>query len=77
VNFRRGWGGNAATNSGNAAVLVPLVEQATWGEVAGDLPLKCSPRLSFYAQAGYNFALTSGSSVSGVKGDIGLSVESV
>jgi hypothetical protein len=48
------------------------VEQATWGEAGGGLTHKYSPRLSFYARAGYDFALTNSTSIKGFKGDIGL-----
>jgi outer membrane autotransporter protein len=72
VNFWRAWGGNAATSFGNAAVPVPLVEQATWGEAAGGVTFKYNSQLSFYAQAGYDFALTNSTSIKGFKGDIGL-----
>ncbi len=72
VNFWRAWGGNAATSFGNSAVLVPLVEQATWGEVAAGVTFKYTQQLSYYAQFGYQFALTNNTGISGFIGDIGL-----
>jgi outer membrane autotransporter protein len=72
ANFWRAWGGNAATNFSDSGVLVPLVEQATWGEVAAGVTFKYTQRLSYYAQFGYQFALTSNTGISGFVGDIGL-----
>jgi outer membrane autotransporter protein len=72
ANFWRAWGANAATDFSNASVLVPLVEQATWGEVAAGVTFKYTQQLSYYAQFGYQFALTSNTGISGFIGDIGL-----
>jgi outer membrane autotransporter protein len=72
INFWRAWGGNAATNFGNSGVLVPLIEQATWGEVAAGVTFKYTQQLSYYAQFGYQFAITSNTGISGFIGDIGL-----
>jgi len=41
---------------------VPLLENATWLEFAGGATVKMSTNLSFYAQAGYEFALAQASS---------------
>jgi hypothetical protein len=68
-----GLGGDAATLFSGAGVAVPLVEQATRLEFAGGLTFKIQPNLSFYAQAGYQFAVSpSDARRNGVKGDIGL-----
>jgi outer membrane autotransporter protein len=70
ANFWRAWGGDAATSF--SGQLVPLSEQATWGEVAGGVTFKHTQRLSYYAQFGYQFAITSRTGISGFLGDIGL-----
>jgi len=70
ANFWRAWGGNAATSFGGQ--LVPLSDQATWGEVAGGLTFKHTQSLSYYGQFGYQFAITSRTGISGFIGDIGL-----
>jgi len=70
ANFWRAWGGNAATSF--SGQFVPLSEQATWGEVAGGVTFKYTQRLSYYAQFGYQFAITSRTGISGFLGDIGL-----
>lgn len=52
---------------------MPLLEHATRLEFAGGVTLKLEPNLSFYAQAGYQFAIgQSNARRDGVKGDIGL-----
>ena len=72
ANVWRDWGGAAVTNFDRASVGVPLVEHATRVEFAGGVSLKLNPNLSFYAQAGYQFATDSDIRRDGVKGDIGL-----
>jgi outer membrane autotransporter protein len=52
---------------------VPLVEQATRLEFAGGLTFKHDANLSFFAQAGYQFAISpSLARRDGVKGSAGL-----
>ena len=55
-------------------VQVPLLERATRLEFAGGLSAKILPRLTLYAQAGYQFAVSGTDSVrrDGVKGDFGV-----
>jgi outer membrane autotransporter protein len=60
------------TRFSGAAVGVPLVEHATRVEFAGGVTFKLDPNLSFYTQAGYEFATDSNIRRDGVKGDIGL-----
>ncbi len=72
TNLWRDWGGAAATNFSSAAVEVPLIEHATRVEFAGGVSFKLDPNLSFYGQAGYQFATDSNISRDGVKGDVGL-----
>jgi outer membrane autotransporter protein len=72
-NVWRDWGGNAATLFSGAGTAVPLVEQATRLEFAGGLTYKLQPNLSFYAQAGYQFAISPNlARRDGVKGSAGL-----
>jgi outer membrane autotransporter protein len=72
-NVWRDWGGNAATLFSGSGTTVPLVEQATRLEVAGGLTFKLQPNLSFYGQAGYQFAVApTNAGRDGVRGDIGL-----
>jgi outer membrane autotransporter protein len=66
------WGGNASTNFTPSAAQVPLRDQATRLEFAGGATYKLNPNLSFYAQAGYQFATDSNIRRDGVKGDVGL-----
>jgi outer membrane autotransporter protein len=70
-NIWQNWGGRAATDFGGSATLVSLVEQATWGEATGGVTFKTSDGFSLFAQAGYQFALTDHTSISGFKGSIG------
>jgi hypothetical protein len=49
-----------------------LATEAFWGEAAGGVTFKYSSQLSFYTQAGYDFALTNSTSIKRFKGDIGL-----
>ncbi len=72
VNFWRAWGDNAATSFGGSADLVPLVVRATWGEVAAGVTFKYTQQLSYYAQFGYQFAISSSTGISGFIGDMGL-----
>jgi outer membrane autotransporter protein len=70
-NIWQNWGGRAATDFGGSATLVPLVEQATWGEVAGGVTFKTNDGFGLFAQAGYQFALTDHTSISGFNGSFG------
>jgi outer membrane autotransporter protein len=70
-NIWQNWGGRAATDFVDSVTLVPLVEQATWGEVAGGVTFKASDSFSLFAQAGYQFALTDHTRISGFNGSIG------
>jgi outer membrane autotransporter protein len=73
ANVWHGWGAAAATTFAPSTVQVPLVEHATWLEFAGGVTYKLNPSLSFYAQAGYQFAVAPGNiSRDGFAGDIGL-----
>jgi outer membrane autotransporter protein len=73
ANLWQNWGGSATTSF--AGYGVPLLQQSTQLEFAAGLTYKFSPLLSFYTQAGYEFAVggdTDGGKRQGVKGDIGL-----
>jgi outer membrane autotransporter protein len=73
VNLWHDWGGSAGTMFG--ADQVPLEEEATRLEFAAGVTAKMSLRLSFYAQAGYQFAVggsDGGGRRQGVQGDVGL-----
>jgi outer membrane autotransporter protein len=75
ANLWHGGGANAATSFAPSAIAVPLVEQATWLEFAGGVAYKLNPRLSFYAQAGYQFAVAPDNvSRDGFSGDLGLRI---
>ena len=54
ANVWRDWGAEANTTFG--AEGVPLIEQATRLEFAGDVTASLGPRLSVFAQGGYQFA---------------------
>jgi outer membrane autotransporter protein len=73
ANLWQNWGGASTTSF--AGDQVPLLQESTQLEFAGGVTYKYSPLLSFYAQAGYEFAVggdTDGGKRQGVKGDIGL-----
>jgi len=73
ANLWQNWGGAATTTFGTTGV--PLLQQSTQLEFAAGVTTKVSNLLSFYAQAGYEFAVggdTDGGRRQGVKGDIGL-----
>ena len=72
ANVWRDFGADATTMFGPVAV--PLLEQATRLEFAGGLSAKILPRLTLYAQAGYQFAVsgTDGGRRDGVKGNFGV-----
>jgi outer membrane autotransporter protein len=72
ANVWRDWGAGVNTIFGPDPV--PLAEQATRLEFAGGFSAKILPGLSFYAQAGYQFAVsgTDGGRRDGVKGDVGV-----
>ena len=55
ANLWRDWGAEATTTFG--IDVVPLMEQATRLEFAGGVTAKLNPRVSLYAQAGYQFGL--------------------
>jgi outer membrane autotransporter protein len=72
ANLWQNWGGNATTDFG--VDTVPLLEESTQLEFAAGLTTKVSSCLSFYLQAGYEFAIgqTDGGRRQGVKGDFGV-----
>jgi outer membrane autotransporter protein len=73
ANVWRDWGAEATTTFGIDQV--PLIEQATWLEVAGGITTTVGPNLNLYAQGGYQFAisdLNAGTRRNGVAGDFGL-----
>jgi outer membrane protein OmpA-like peptidoglycan-associated protein len=73
ANLWQNWGGAATTTFG--VDQVPLLHESTQSEFAAGLTFKYSPCLSFYTQAGYEFAVggdTDGGKRQGVKGDIGV-----
>jgi outer membrane protein OmpA-like peptidoglycan-associated protein len=73
ANVWHDWGGDAATSFSASPILVPLLEQSTQLEFAGGATVKINANLSFYAQAGYEFAVSpSIARRNGVKGDVGL-----
>ena len=72
ANVWRDWGGAAQTVYGAGTVGVPLVTHATRVEFAGGVSYKLNPGLSFYGQAGYQFATDGNIRRDGIKGDIGL-----
>ncbi len=73
ANLWQNWGGAATTTFG--VDQVPLLQESTQLEFAAGLTTKVNDLLSFYAQAGYEFAVggdTNGGRRQGVTGDIGL-----
>jgi outer membrane autotransporter protein len=73
ANVWHNWGAKASLTSPASLVSVPLLENTTWLEFAGGVTVKVNANLSFYAQAGYEFAVApSIARYNGVKGDIGL-----
>ena len=75
ANLWHAGGANAATSFAPSAIEVPLVEQATWLEFAGGVTFTLNPSLSFYAQAGYQFAVApSNVSRDGFSGNLGLRI---
>ena len=74
ANLWQNWNGNStATYSG--VDQVPLLQESTQLEFAAGLTTKVNDLLSFYVQAGYEFAVggaTDGGRRQGVKGDIGV-----
>jgi outer membrane autotransporter protein len=74
ANIWRDWGGEATATFGTEGV--PLIEQATRREFAGGVTAKLGPRLSLFAQGGYQYAADeSGSNPyrrDSVKDDIGV-----
>jgi outer membrane autotransporter protein len=74
ANLWQNWGGEATTTF-SGVDQVPLLQESTQLEFAAGLTVKVNTCLSFYAQAGYEFAVggdTNGGRRQGVKGDIGL-----
>ena len=73
ANVWHSWGAEAETTFARSSVQVPLVQKATWLDVAGGVTYKLNPGLAFYAQAGYQWAVApSNVSRDGFVGDIGL-----
>ena len=73
ANVWHNWGAEAVLSSPGSAMQVPLLETATRLEFAGGATVKINANLSFYVQAGYEFAVgSSNARRNGVKGDIGL-----
>jgi len=71
ANVWRDWGAEATTLFGVDPV--PLKQQATRLEFGGGVTVKAASRLSFYAQAGYQFAVSPDNARrDGVKGDVGV-----
>jgi outer membrane autotransporter protein len=72
ANVWQDWGAQATTTFGIDQV--PLKEQATRLEFAGGLTTKINPHLSFYGQAGYQFAVSPTNAVArnAVMADVGL-----
>jgi outer membrane autotransporter protein len=74
ANVWRDWGAEATTTFGGDPV--PLIEQATRLEFTGGVTAKLGPRLSVYAQGGYQFATDESSPNpyrrDSVKGDLGV-----
>jgi outer membrane autotransporter protein len=72
-NVWQDWGGAADTQFSGAGVGVPLLNHATRLEFAGGLTYKLQANLSFYGQAGYEFAVSPNNvQRDGFRGDIGL-----
>ncbi|WP_420993801.1 autotransporter outer membrane beta-barrel domain-containing protein [Cupriavidus sp. 30B13] len=72
LNLWHDWGGTATTLFGSDAVA--LEAAATRLEFAGGVTTRVTPRLSLYAQAGYQFAVggTDGGRRQGVRGNLGV-----
>jgi outer membrane autotransporter protein len=73
ANLWQNWGGKATTTFG--VDQVPLLQQSTQLEFAAGLTTKVNSCLSFYVQAGYEFAIggdTDGGRRQGAKGDFGV-----
>ncbi len=72
ANLWRNWGGQATTTFGGDQV--PLLQQSTQLEFAAGLTTKVNDCVSFYIQAGYEFAVggTNGGTRQGVTGDLGV-----
>ena len=73
ANVWHGWNAEARPTFPPSTTGVPLDDQATWLEFAGGVTLTYSAKMSFYAQAGYQFAVApSNVSRDGFTGDVGL-----
>jgi outer membrane autotransporter protein len=72
ANLWQNWGGEATTTFG--VDQVPLLQESTQLEFAAGITAKVNANLSFYGQAGYEFAIgaTDGGRRQGVKGDVGF-----
>jgi outer membrane autotransporter protein len=70
ANLWRDWGAQATTSFGIDEV--PLIESATRLEFAGGVTARLNSAFSIYAQAGYQFALDSAYTRTGVQGNVGL-----
>ena len=73
ANLWRDWGAQPTTTF-SGVDRVPLLEQATRVDLSAGVTTKINAGLSFYAQAGYQFAVedTDGHERDGVRGDFGL-----
>ena len=72
-NFWHDWGGAAATSFSGSGIEVPLIEHTSRLEFAGGLTFKLNTNLSFFTQAGYQFAAgPDNARRDGFKGDLGL-----
>jgi outer membrane autotransporter protein len=73
ANVWRDWDG-LATTTFSGVDQVPLVQQATWLELAAGSTLKITDRISLYGQGGYQFAISQPGQISrnGFKGDFGF-----
>jgi outer membrane autotransporter protein len=73
ANLWESWGAQATTVFGGSSDQVPLLEQATWLELAGGGMVKVNPNWSLHAQAGYQVAVAPADvRRNGFTGDIGL-----
>lgn len=73
VNLWHDWGGDASTGFSGSNIAVPLLEEATRLEFMAGVTFRHNANLSFFAQAGYQSAVSPNDAKrDGVKGDIGL-----
>ena len=75
ANLWQDWGGASAVAFGNNPVKLPLIQQATRLEFNGGATYRFNSSLSFFVQAGYQFAVSpSDIRRDAVEGDIGLRI---